>query len=278
MSGDPPKKPSVELFTFGETLGVGAFGKVVLATHKETGEQFAAKVLSKQRIVKENKLKYVTTERNILSAMSHPGIIKLKYTFQDPSRLYLILELAPGGMLLEYLNGQPLPAATATHVAAEIVSALGHMHDRGYIHRDLKPDNVLIGTDGHIRLTDFGTARAEKIVENEAENGEKRRNSFVGTDEYVAPEILDESHQHTVKCDIWSLGVLLFTIFSGRVPFKGPTQFLTFRAISENNPEFPPEMDEKNTRFYSSFAENGSKRAAFNFGDPKTRLFRRFFL
>eukprot|EP00163_Fabomonas_tropica_P004796 TRINITY_DN1424_c0_g1_i2.p1 TRINITY_DN1424_c0_g1~~TRINITY_DN1424_c0_g1_i2.p1 ORF type:complete len:225 (-),score=64.14 TRINITY_DN1424_c0_g1_i2:242-859(-) len=185
-AGDKPGAPKpgrtgAEAFDFTTELGVGAYGKVVLATKKDTGEKFAAKVLSKTRVIKENKMKYVTTERNLLNLMNHPNLIKLRFTFQDEQRLYFVMELAAGGELTDKLiPDKPLPLDVARHYAAEILLGLEHMHSKNVIHRDLKPPNILLDKDGHVKITDFGTAK-------QLEKGQKsiRKSSFVGSAEYV---------------------------------------------------------------------------------------------
>ncbi len=218
----------------------------MLCTDKETGIKYAAKVLSKARVVKEGKMKYVTSERNLLNMVSHEGIIKFAFSFTDEQRLYILLELAPNGMLLEYMQ-QPLSVEATAFYTAEIILALEHMHGKGIVHRDLKPENVLLSGQMHVKVTDFGTAKLLGAGPATTPSGkviEERKNSFPGSEEYVSPELLGEADV-TQASDLWALGVMVFQMLTGKVPFKGATQFLTFQKIQSGEVEFPADFPPK---------------------------------
>ena len=221
-------------FTFGEVLGEGAFGAVMKVTLKDTGKDYAIKVMDKKHIMKENKVKYVKTERNILAMCKHPNIVSMFCTFSDPNHLYYVLELCPNGELLTWLKKVgSFDLASARFYSAEIVAALQYLHQRNVIHRDLKPENLLFAQNMHLKLTDFGTSK-------ELEGGDTlaRSNSFVGTAEYVCPELLNVKETSGAS-DLWALGVIVFQLLTGRMAFHGATQYLTFQNVLHRRFSFP---------------------------------------
>ena len=273
-------------FFFGRTLGEGAFARVVHAKSKATSAEFAIKIMEKAHIKKENKVKYVMMEKNILILVSHPLIIKFHFSFQDRGCLYMCMDLAPGGELLSLiirkssenkLHGRRDTACdfiTSRFYLAEIVEALEYLHGLNIIHRDLKPENILIAASGHIKVTDFGTSiilsDAEAALPHQPDedennnnnnnnngqvngnNGERysnnSNNSFVGTQDYVSPEVLSGDQAGATRaCDLWALGCILFQLFTGRSPFGADTEYLCFQRImqfvSGAEPlEYPPSV------------------------------------
>lgn len=227
------KTKRADAYDWGDTLGEGAFGAVVLATEKESGRKVAIKILNKQHITKEKKQKYVTTERDILAKCKHPNIIRLFNTFQDNENLYYILELAAEGELLTHLQKhKSFDVPVAAFYIAEIINALEHLHSKGIIHRDLKPENILLNDKFHVKVTDFGTAKdIEKL-------GRDRANSFGGTPEYISPELLEEQVAYKAS-DLWALGCILYQLIAGRPPFKGATAYLTIEKVKSGKVEYP---------------------------------------
>jgi len=230
-------KKSVADFSFGQDLGKGAFGQVKLVIEKETNTKFAIKILEKAQIQKQNKEKYVMTERDVFNKCNHFNIVKLFYTFQDPKNLYFVIELCPNGELLALIlkyNRFDIP--TAQYYMGEIINGLEHLHSRGIIHRDLKPENILLGEGMHAKLNDFGTA---KILTSEEEStGRFRSNSFTGTAEYVSPELLNDKDAGK-STDLWALACILFQMLAGKPPFSGTTQYQTFQLILQKKFEYP---------------------------------------
>ena len=261
-------------FMFGGALGEGAYAFVARCKHRVTGKEYACKVMSKDFIMRKGKIKYVLTEKNVLMKLSNPNIVRLWYAFRDEQYFYLIMDLCPNGTLLRAIRyhaeraladgrvDEACPLATAQTYAAEIVDALAYLHSMRLAHRDLKPENILIDAAGHLKLTDFATAKlipAPEAAEGEggsaAQYGRRRSNTFCGTAEYVAPEVLrgGESDEGTgdaaraaasdvgLGVDIWAFGCMLFQILSGCHPFQGPTEYLTYQLILGHAPPLPDE-------------------------------------
>ncbi|EQC42387.1 AGC protein kinase [Saprolegnia diclina VS20] len=210
-----PKKTSgttIDDFEFLSVIGKGAFGKVLLVRHKATRHMHAMKIISKQFLVEMNSVEYMKSEREIMTKVSHPFIIGLKYAFQTDSKVYLIMEYQPGGELFSHLAKEGLlMEAKAKFYIAEMVLAIEHLHSKGIIHRDLKPENVLISAEGHVKLTDFGLAK-------QVNDGDEVF-TFCGTQEYMAPEMI-LGNGYTQAVDWWSLGALAYEMLIGRSPFE----------------------------------------------------------
>lgn len=221
-----------EDFDFGKILGEGSYSTVLLATDKASKRLFAMKILSKHHIVREKKVPYVKREREVLLKINHPFFVKLYFTFQDKENLYYGLSLAEKGELLDYIRRVgSFDEKGSQFYSAEIVVALEYLHSIGVIHRDLKPENILLNKEMHIQITDFGTA---KILED----GEEKANSFVGTAEYVSPELLQSKVAYK-SSDIWALGCILYQLLSGRPPFHAPNEYLCFQKITKLEYMFP---------------------------------------
>ncbi|XP_064406861.1 3-phosphoinositide-dependent protein kinase 1-like [Halichondria panicea] len=219
-------KRSRDEFVFDKILGEGSYSTVVLATDKVTKKQYAMKILDKRHIIREKKVPYVSREKDVLTRLDHPFFVKLYFTFQDKDNLYFGLSLAKRGELLEYLKKVgAFDENAAQFYTAEIVLALEYLHSKGIIHRDLKPENILLDENMHIQITDFGTA---KIIEG----GNDRANSFVGTAEYVSPELLQNKVAFK-SSDLWALGCILCQLLSGRPPFHAPNEYLCFQKITK---------------------------------------------
>ncbi|OLY83012.1 3-phosphoinositide-dependent protein kinase 1 [Smittium mucronatum] len=275
------RKRAVKDFHFGRTLGEGSYSTVVEVTEISTDRVYAAKILDKRHIIKEKKTKYVTIERNVLHKLNHPFIINLHYTFQDtrslckfnffclpflfpPLQLYslidFIIDLAENGELLNFVRKYGgLSEKCTQFYLAEIVLAVEYMHKNNVVHRDLKPENILLGSDMHILVTDFGTAKV--LDDSTDKSSDLRTNSFVGTAEYVSPELLLNKSSGK-SSDIWALGCIAYQLLSGRPPFKGANEYQTFQKILHSEYEFPPH--------FSSAAKSLIEKILVL--DPKARL------
>ncbi|KAI9259248.1 kinase-like domain-containing protein [Helicostylum pulchrum] len=229
-------------FDYGDILGEGSYSTVLIGKDKRTGKQYAVKRLDKAHIVKNNKVKYVMIERDALSRMNHPGIVKLYWTYKDNRSLYFVLDLARSGELYTYVRRlAPFDLETAKFYAAEILLAIEHIHERGVIHRDIKPENILLDDSMHIKVTDFGSAKI--IDENNQQEGEDTAGtrSFVGTAEYVSPELL-RSDRVSKEADMWAFGCVIYQMLSGKSPFKAPTDYLIFQKIKNLEYVMPDEF------------------------------------
>ncbi|XP_034414609.1 3-phosphoinositide-dependent protein kinase 1 [Cyclopterus lumpus] len=229
-----PRKKKPEDFRFGKILGEGSFSTVVLAREQLTGKEYAIKILEKRHIVKANKAQYVKRERDLMSNLEHPFFVKLYFTFQDDEKLYFGLSYAKNGELLKYIRKIGSFDETCTRFySAEIVCALEYLHNKGIIHRDLKPENILLSEDMHIQITDFGTAK-----QLSSDSKQARANSFVGTAQYVSPELLTEKSA-CKSSDLWALGCITYQLVAGLPPFRAGNEYLIFQKIIKLEYEFP---------------------------------------
>ncbi|CAJ0628612.1 11987_t:CDS:2 [Entrophospora sp. SA101] len=231
------RKKGIKDFEIGRTLGEGSYSTVMFARDRSTGREYAMKILDKKHIIKEKKVKYVHIEKNTLNRLNHPGIIRLYYTFQDSDNLYFVLDHAKNGELLTFIKKLGSFDINCTqYYAAQILSVIEYMHSQGVIHRDLKPENILLDERMHIKVTDFGTAKL--LEQNEHGLEDDRANSFVGTAEYVSPELLKEKSA-CKSSDFWALGCIIYQLIAGRPPFKGSNEYMTFQKIVNLDYSFP---------------------------------------
>ena len=274
------KRQKISIFDFVpiKIIGKGAFGEVRLCKYIPTDDIVAIKKMKKEEMHKKNQVLHVRAERDVLSEAKNQWIVELKFSFQDQNYLYLGMEYLPGGDLMTLLMARDiLPEEDAKFYAAEMVLAIESVHDMGCIHRDLKPDNVLIGKDGHIKLSDFGLSKKldafldknnkfifnqdNKILKNNNTNlsyaerfrifknmkSKKRREkafSTVGTPDYIAPEVFKQKG-YGQEIDWWSLGVIMFEMMIGYPPFYSDSSTETCKKILdwENHLEIRPEAN-----------------------------------
>ncbi|KAL6308099.1 kinase-like domain-containing protein [Sparassis latifolia] len=225
-------------YEFGRVLGEGSYSTVRLAKHRVTHQEYAIKILDKGHLRRYGKMPIALAEKNTLVRLGagHPGIVRLHQAFQDEWSLYFVLDLARNGELKDRISCMgSLSTACARVYAAQIVDALDYMHSRGVIHRDLKPENLLLDDDLRIKITDFGTG---KILDP----GGERTKTFVGTAQYVAPELLEDS-QTSESSDFWALGCILYQMISGRFAFRGLSDYLTYQKIKQLDYAFPDGFD-----------------------------------
>jgi len=232
-------------------IGKGAFGEVRLVRHKQSGEVLAMKKMSKTEMIYKNQVTHVRAERDVLASNDTPWIVELRYSFQDERFLYLAMEYLPGGDMMTLLMRKDiLSEEEARFYAAETVLALESVHKLNYIHRDIKPDNILLDRFGHIKLSDFGLCKLAggkciydnltKLVEESRTRQAERKLEYkrsridaystVGTPDYIAPEVFQkQGYDHT--CDWWSLGVILFEMLVGYPPFFSDEPSATCQKI-----------------------------------------------
>lgn len=202
-------------------------------TGLEQGALFAMKILRKTHLVKRRQIERTRTERKVLSVVDHPFIMKLHYAFQTEDKLYLVLDYCPGGELFFHLSRfRKFPERVAKFYAAQLLLALGHLHKRGIIYRDLKPENVLLDADGHVKLGDFGLAKAG--IRHPCEGA----TSMCGTPEYMAPEVLAQQG-HGFCVDYWGLGMLTYEMMTGLPPWYTTDRAKLFRRLKSAQLEIP---------------------------------------
>jgi len=219
-------------------VGKGAFGKVMLVRKRAgfcQGEIYAMKVLKKSVVADKGQIEHTKSEQSILCEIRHPYIVRLRFSFQSEDKLYLVTDYYIGGTLFYHLKkSKQFTMERARFYAAELLSALDHLHQKGIIYRDLKLENVLMDDKGHIALTDFGLSKQNIDASGGA-------TTFCGTAEYIAPELL-KGQKYGKAVDWWSFGILLYEMMFGRTPFYDKNRKLMFYRIMNTDPTFPPQF------------------------------------
>ncbi|KAJ1436754.1 Serine/threonine-protein kinase, active site [Sesbania bispinosa] len=260
------RKIGIDDFEQLTVIGKGAFGEVRLCRAKSTGEIFAMKKLKKSEMLSRGQVEHVRSERNLLAEVDSRCIVKLHYSFQDSDFLYLIMEYLPGGDIMTLLMREDiLSEDVARFYIAESILAIHSIHQHNYVHRDIKPDNLILDKNGHLKLSDFGLCKplddkySTILLENEDFSGQEstsetegystspwlmpkellqqwKRNrralaySTVGTLDYMAPEVLLKKG-YGIECDWWSLGAIMYEMLIGYPPFCSDDPRMTCRKI-----------------------------------------------
>ncbi|KAI8337906.1 kinase-like domain-containing protein [Chlamydoabsidia padenii] len=216
-------------FNLQRTLGTGSFGRVHLVQSKVNHLFYAMKVLNKEQVVLKKQVEHTVNERNVLMSVDYPFLIKLWGSFQDAANLYMVMEFVSGGEVFSLLRKhQKFSEDTARFYASEVLLSIAYLHSHNIIYRDLKPENLLIDTQGHLKITDFGFAKYVPDVTY----------TMCGTPDYLAPEII-ESKGYGKAVDYWSLGVLIYEMLAGFPPFYDENQFRLYEKIVRCQPTFP---------------------------------------
>ncbi|KAI5952102.1 NRC2 [Candida theae] len=249
-------------------LGKGDVGKVYLVRDLQSNRLYAMKILSKKEMIERNKIKRALVEQEILATSNHPFIVTLYHSFQSKNYLYLCMEYCMGGEFFRALQtreSKTISENDAKFYAAEVTAALEYLHLMGFIYRDLKPENILLHQSGHIMLSDFDLSKRSEHAKNPEIAFSKsglslsspgaysphhgptldtkacidgfRTNSFVGTEEYIAPEVI-RGKGHTSAVDWWTLGIFIYEMLYGTTPFKGYDRKKTFANVLKRDVRF----------------------------------------
>ncbi|OMJ20964.1 cAMP-dependent protein kinase type 1 [Smittium culicis] len=226
-------KVNIKAFKFYRTVGTGSFGRVRLVKHRSSGNFYAVKILNKDQVVKSKQVEHINTERAALAFCNCPFIVKIHGTSQDSLRLFMFMEYIVGGEMFTYLRRyKKFPSPVAKFYSAEVLVAFEYLHGHDIIYRDLKPENLLIDKDGHIKLTDLGFAKHVPDITW----------TLCGTPDYLAPEII-QSKGYGKSVDWYSLGVLIFEMIAGYPPFYEDDHYKLYERILANRIQWPSKFD-----------------------------------
>ncbi|KAG2735346.1 hypothetical protein G9P44_001560 [Scheffersomyces stipitis] len=251
------RKVGLDDFQFLAVLGKGNFGKVMLAESRHTQSLCAIKVLKKDFIVKNDEADSVKSEKRVFLTANkekHPFLLNLHCCFQTENRIYFVMEYIPGGDLMWHIQKSRFSAKRAKFYACEVMLGLKYFHDNGIVYRDLKLDNILLTTKGHIKIGDYGLCKEN--MWHKSTTG-----TFCGTPEFMAPEII-AGKPYDRSVDWWAFGVLLFQMLLCQSPFKGDDEDEIFNAIEHDDVKYPISMPRQTVLVLQALLTK----------DPNTRL------
>ncbi|XP_053970760.1 serine/threonine-protein kinase N isoform X2 [Hylaeus volcanicus] len=225
---------TIDNFRLLSVLGRGHFGKVILSQYRNTGEYFAIKALKKGDIIARDEVESLLSEKRIFevaNATRHPFLVNLFACFQTEAHVCFVMEYAAGGDLMMHIHADVFGEPRAVFYSACVVLGLQYLHESRIIYRDLKLDNLLLDTEGYVKIADFGLCK-------EGMGYGDRTGTFCGTPEFLAPEVLTET-SYTRAVDWWGLGVLIFEMLVGESPFPGDDEEEVFDSIVNDEVRYP---------------------------------------
>eukprot|EP00467_Chlorarachnion_reptans_P020355 CAMPEP_0114520898 /NCGR_PEP_ID=MMETSP0109-20121206/19879_1 /TAXON_ID=29199 /ORGANISM="Chlorarachnion reptans, Strain CCCM449" /LENGTH=361 /DNA_ID=CAMNT_0001701929 /DNA_START=159 /DNA_END=1244 /DNA_ORIENTATION=+ len=261
MGFEMGEKLALDSFDLLRVIGKGSFGKVYQVKYKKTGKIYALKVLKKTHLAKRKQIGHTKTERKVLENIEHPFIVSLRYAFQTEHRLYMVLDFFTGGELFYHLkHGGRFDLERGRFYCAELVCALQCLHENDVIYRDLKPENVLLDNEGHIRLTDFGLSK-------DSLKGNTLTHTFCGTPEYLAPEVV-QGKPYNKTVDWWSLGTMTYEMVCGLPPFYSTNVHKMYTKIIMAKLKFPEHLPDSAVDFFAGLLDRDpTKRLGVNGGE-----------
>ncbi|XP_076041432.1 maternal embryonic leucine zipper kinase-like isoform X2 [Oratosquilla oratoria] len=238
-----------------ETIGSGGFAKVKVATHILTGEKVAIKIMDKRQLGED--LPRIYLEIGAMKQLSHQHICKLYQVIETDTKIFMVLEYCPGGELFDYIvERDRLEEDEARIFFTQIVSAVAYIHNMGYAHRDLKPENLLLDGDQQLKLIDFG------LCANPAGGMDQHLATCCGSPAYAAPELVSGKQYLGSEADIWSMGVLLYALLCGFLPFDDENLGALYRKIQEGRYDKPDWLSEGSQDLIKAMLQT----------DPKQRI------
>ena len=256
-------------------LAKGGYGTVGLYKKTSTGDMFAIKSVDINNMKEKKLSKTLQNERNILKGVSSDYVVNSYYIFKDNKNYYFVMEYLPGGDVYNLLSSIILPFSTIQLIIAETLLAVFYLHSINIIHHDIKPENILISKDGHFKLSDFGLSKTinDKGIKNEEHRGKNKSSSYSsnssslesdhenddnkteGTLFYMAPELFTSDFPVGKSIDYWAIGIVLFELFTFKVPFEAETQEQTRQNIIDYNINWEPMYSEEVSKNYKNYID-----------------------
>ena len=250
---------TLEDFQVLKTQGKGAFGKVILCRKTESYEQFAIKIIEKMTIFDKSKFERLKEEKDILSENQHPFLASLEFCFQDKYKICFGMEFFQGGELYNQLKkNKRFPEKVVKFYAVQVQLGLIHLHERKIIYRDQKPENVMIGADGYLKIIDFGLSKMQDDMHDKSK-------TVAGTNEYLPPECV-KRQPYTIAFDWWTFGVFMYEQSVGYSPFYDDNESKMYQKICEDDVKFPCFIEKKLTPEFIDLVEQQLRK------DKTTRL------
>ena len=218
-----------------QEIGSGSMARIHMAYKKSTGARCCVKVIDKRTIEDAQDMRHLHNEVRLLSELDHPNIVKYIDFYDDKTNFYIFQEFLEGRSLLEMINEtNGLSEEICHQLFIQLVSVLSYMHERSVYHRDIKPDNLMFDGDGNMKLIDFGFSKEISI--------NPERGTACGSPAFVAPEVI-KREEYSYAADIWSVGIILYLMATGQLPFRDSNVVTLLTMVVENDLEFPPGID-----------------------------------